>query len=119
MRNRTSSGSGLPSTTPRIISETGRPISSSILSQIPSKSQTISITSLRAEPKAEIMLEAFPKSSSGLFRLEAGWEKEEFEDPRYNIWRKAMIETLQHQIDYPLLAPPELTAMVAEDFLGE
>ncbi|KAJ3296518.1 hypothetical protein HK104_001525 [Borealophlyctis nickersoniae] len=77
---------------------------------------TLSATSIRVQPKDEVMVEPFERSSSGLFNLEPGWENEEFEDPKYNVWRKAMLETLPLQIDYPLLLPPELVALVMEDF---
>ncbi|KAJ3041217.1 hypothetical protein HDV00_009755 [Rhizophlyctis rosea] len=43
----------------------------------------------------------------------------EFPDVGYTTWRRAMLETFRQQIDYPLIAPPELGAFIAEDFLAE
>ncbi|KAJ3088121.1 hypothetical protein HK102_009505 [Quaeritorhiza haematococci] len=63
------------------------------------------------------MIDCFGKGEGTLFMLEPGWEKQQFEDAKYNIWRQALLEILQQQIDYPLIMPPDLTCLLGEDFL--
>jgi hypothetical protein len=38
-----------------------------------------------------------------------------FEDRKYDVWRRAMIEVLQEQTDYPLLMAPELGFLLADE----
>ncbi|KAJ3181818.1 hypothetical protein HK101_009915 [Irineochytrium annulatum] len=61
------------------------------------------------------MFRTYPKGTSGLHQLEIGWEAEGFENAKYEVWRRVMLETLQQQIDHPLLMPPELNFLLRED----
>ncbi|KNC99127.1 uncharacterized protein SPPG_05386 [Spizellomyces punctatus DAOM BR117] len=64
----------------------------------------------------DLTVTCFPSSSSGLFPTDFDWDSEEFDDPKYVIFRKAMLETFQMQVDYPLLMPPDLTGMLLQEF---
>ncbi|KAH6602826.1 hypothetical protein BASA61_000727 [Batrachochytrium salamandrivorans] len=63
-----------------------------------------------------LLVRCFPRSSSGLCTLHPGWETEVFMDPRYNIWRRSILEALQQQMDYPLVMPVNLSAALTDDF---
>ncbi|KAI9339363.1 hypothetical protein BDR26DRAFT_862306 [Obelidium mucronatum] len=60
--------------------------------------------------------DATPKTK--LFELPEGWETEEF-DPKYEMWRKAMLEALLSDNgddeEYPLLIPPDLALLISEE----
>ncbi|KAI8816695.1 uncharacterized protein EV422DRAFT_275594 [Fimicolochytrium jonesii] len=65
-----------------------------------------------------VAVKCFPRSSSGLFPQDLRFDEEEFAaaDPKYLLFRRALIQTLQTQINYPLLMPPDLLGVLLEDF---
>lgn len=64
-----------------------------------------------------VVVDFLTRSSSGLFTLEKGWEDQDFEDIKYTMWRRALLDILPNQSDYPLLVAAELTDLIKEDFL--
>ncbi|TPX39802.1 hypothetical protein SeLEV6574_g06969, partial [Synchytrium endobioticum] len=64
------------------------------------------------------LIQVFPRSSSGVFNLD-GWEPEVYEDTTYCLWRRALFETLCAQVDYPLLVPAALNALITDDFMAD
>ncbi|KAL2914788.1 hypothetical protein HK105_205719 [Polyrhizophydium stewartii] len=63
-----------------------------------------------------VFVRCFPRSASGLCLLEPGWDTQVFADPKYNIWRRCVLEILQQQIDYPLIMPADLAAAINDEF---
>ncbi|OAJ39564.1 hypothetical protein BDEG_23399 [Batrachochytrium dendrobatidis JEL423] len=63
------------------------------------------------------LVRCFKRSESGMCVLEQGWDSEVYADPRYNIWRRAVLEILQQQTDFPLIMPTDLFAAIMDDFI--
>ncbi|KAI8925612.1 hypothetical protein BC831DRAFT_512399 [Entophlyctis helioformis] len=66
-----------------------------------------------------LYVRCFPQTSPGLCVLEPGWDTQVFQDQKYNIWRRCMLEVLQQQIDYPLITTPDLSAALHDEFFNE
>ncbi|KAJ3136420.1 hypothetical protein HDU90_003127 [Geranomyces variabilis] len=86
--------------------------------------RNMTIASLRASMAAvagerlDVAVTCFPKGSPGLFPpgVAAALDEEEFDDVKYSLLRRAMLQTLGMQADYPLLMPPDLLGLLIEDF---
>ncbi|KAJ3152356.1 hypothetical protein HDU86_005885 [Geranomyces michiganensis] len=86
--------------------------------------RNMTIAALRASMAAvagerlDVAVTCFPKGSPGLFPpgVAAALDEEEFNDTRYSLLRRAMLQTLGMQVDYPLLMPPDLLGLLIEDF---
>ncbi|KAI9089583.1 hypothetical protein DFS34DRAFT_385368 [Phlyctochytrium arcticum] len=121
VRSASSSANGSPALVRRLLDSTrGKGASESELggsrSQLGSNAmmnEEMERTERAHRPNVDVPI--LPKSSSGLFSG-AGTEKEEFEDPKYSMLRRALLETFQLQVDYPLLMPPDLLGMLADEF---
>ncbi|KAJ3280946.1 hypothetical protein HDU76_009044 [Blyttiomyces sp. JEL0837] len=72
-------------------------------------------TSVASLPESSVMVPCFQNTANGYYVLEDGWERQVFDDKRYDVWRKTMIEVLTHQVNYPLIVPPELGFLLSEE----
>ncbi|KAI8609301.1 hypothetical protein BC830DRAFT_1151272 [Chytriomyces sp. MP71] len=76
-------------------------------------------TSREGEIKCEKGAEGF---SGRLFELPEGWENQEFQDPAYALWRRAMLDALlgdhafaEDDPEYPLVIAPDLAFLMSEE----
>ncbi|KAJ3015224.1 hypothetical protein HKX48_004712 [Thoreauomyces humboldtii] len=87
----------------------------------PSIARTTSVTEEVEEEEEEAQVDTsvtcFPRSTSGLFPPSNVLVNEDvFDDPKYRLFRRAMLETFQLQADYPLLMQPDVLGLVMDEF---